>query len=508
MNSPEPTRHLPKSSNKSLSDLVAAGVSWGVGGALLYQLAALVVQTALTHFLDKAEYGTYAKAFSILTFATLLQHLGFNEILLRRRKRFRSWLSPIFWLALTMGVVGSLVLLAVAWPLSQLYDDPDLAKLLLLGAPLPIARSLTIIPSAVLVEAMRFRAHYGLMLLGGLGTSLLTLGLAMSGFGPSAFIVATLVAEQCALIGLWKLARIGPIAPYRPSRCRVILKDLRFVFGANFSRWLRAGTDPLVLGTFASSSTVGLYFFAQSLALQIPRVMSLNLAGALLPALNRLDGARQTEAFLQASRVVMLLGAPVCVGLAVISPLFVRVFLNIETWGELPAVLSVLALGTVFRLLEEPTNSLIAAQGRFRLRFRLSIVSAVIYLVALSLGAATARAEFAAAAGALFYVVFGPVLLWIACGANLASIHACVSMFLFPLTIALASIVPWISLHQLCPGTGLVRDACVLCATILGAAISYFWSLNVLRPAGWSELIKRAAAMAPGSLKYAVLRFG
>ena len=42
----------------SLADRTASGVIWGAGGAIVYQLFALFVQTALTYLLSKAQYGS------------------------------------------------------------------------------------------------------------------------------------------------------------------------------------------------------------------------------------------------------------------------------------------------------------------------------------------------------------------------------------------------------------------------------------------------------------------
>src|SRR5262249_24637550 len=179
----------------------------------------------------------------------------------------------------------------------------------------------------------------------------------------------TLLAEPIYLLVMWRISGARVRGGPRPARWLVLARDLRFVFGSNVARWIRTSIDPLILGLFASASVVGVYFFAQIMVVQIIRVVTLNLSGVLLPALNQLsqDPQRQTGAFLRAARALTLIGAPLCIGLGATGPLFVRVFLDADKWSALPPVLGVLSAGMLFRLADEPIQALISAQGRFQL---------------------------------------------------------------------------------------------------------------------------------------------
>lgn len=501
----------PGNAQPSMRQQVATGMIWGVGGALFYQLVALFVQTALTYFLTKDDYGSYAKAFALLSFAMLVQQLGFNEVLLRKRERLRRWLGSAFWLAVVLGSVGSLCLLAVAVPIGAFYDDPELTRLLTLAAPLPLVRAFCIVPSAVLVADMRFRVHYGLMLLNALAISLLTLILASQGCGAPSFPVAMLIAEPMTALVIWRSARPKLVTRWHSrrgrrllmARWRSLLGDLRFTLGGNLSRWLRSGTDALFLGAFAAPAVVGVYFFAQSLVVQIVRVITLNLSGVLLPALNRLgdDPQRQTQAFMQAARALMFVGAPLCIGLGAIGPLFVRVFLDADKWHDLPPVLAVLAGGVVFRLLDEPVNALIAAQGRFRLGFRVSIVAGVSYTLICFLGASTGTALGTAIAVAVFLSCAGPAILFLATRGTGGKPAAAIGVFAIPAALSCVGILPWLLLDALVPAAGRTRDISVLIATVAGAALTYFALACLVRPQGWSQLLERVQAMMPQRLR-------
>ena len=494
----------------SLAKRTATGFMFSTGGSLFYQGLALFVQTTLTYLISKAQYGTYGKAFAILSLTMLMQQAGFNEILLRRASKLRLWGSVAFWCALFLGCVGSLLLIVLAYPLRRLYNDEALTVLLLMAAPVPLVRSLLVLPSAELIEGMRFRAHYGLLTLNGIMTSLVTLLLAWMGLGEKSFIAAMLLVEPIYVFTLWRVAKSRVRTGPRPSRWPALINDLRFTFGANAARTVRTSVDPLVLGLFASPAVVGLYFFAQSMVAQIIRVITLNLSSVLLPALNKIahDPARQTAAFLRAARAITLIGAPCCVGLGAVAPLFVRIFLDAHKWSALPLVLGILTLGVVFRLLDEPAQSLLCAQGRFRLGFRMALITGIAYIAVSTIGAWGGNPLRMSLATAIYYVLAGPVVLAVSIREGGGTYKDALRVFGIPFAIAVAAISPWLLLDGWAPGQGRVRDAVILAGTIGGSCLTYLCLCRIIQPAGWGELVQRIEDLAPSGLKRTVAAVG
>ena len=483
----------------SLTEQTSRGMLWGVGGAVIYQGYSLIVQTALTYLLTKAQFGAYGKAFALVSFSMLLQQMGFTEVLLRRRGRLQLWRSQVTWFALALGVFGSLLLAVAAYPAARVYQDPRLAGLILLTAPLPIIRSLVVFPVLDLMQGIRFVRYYSLLTATALFTLTLTWVLALIGFGERSFVLSTLVAETGFAFILWRMTRMRLDSRPRPAAWIALGGRLRFVLGANVARWVRLSIDPLILGLFATPSSVGVYFFGQSMVGQIVRVVTLNLSSILLPALNKIenDPARQTGAFLRACRVLGLVGIPMCVGLGVVAELFVRVFLDYQKWHALPGVISALAVGTAFRLLDEPTQSLLSAQGRFRTGFWVSVAGAAAYMVVCTAGSIGGDPLRAAIAVAVYGVVWGPAVLTIAIRAGGGSLADSLRVYLVPFSLAVFAIGPWRLLDSSLPGAGRARDALVLAAEILGAISTYAAVCHWLRPSGWPELMERLQAMLP-----------
>ena len=67
---------------------------------------------------------------------------------MQRPRRFRYWATPAFWLRLTMGVVGSAVMLLLAPIAAWAYGQPILIGLIAVSAiALPI-QALQVVPEA------------------------------------------------------------------------------------------------------------------------------------------------------------------------------------------------------------------------------------------------------------------------------------------------------------------------------------------------------------------------
>jgi O-antigen/teichoic acid export membrane protein len=493
----------PPTGAASLTERASAGMAWGAGAALAFQAVAVVVQVLLTYLLSKPQYGIYGIAAAVLTLTGLLQQVGLSEVLQHRRTAIHLWVNPAVWLSALLGACGALVLAAAAMPMARLYGSGTLGWLLLLMTPVPLVRSLGVVPQGLLVNAMRFRVYYGLMLGAGVTNSLLVLAFAGAGLGVYSFAAAMLVAEPLYTLALWRATRPRVRRGPQLTRWRYLLGDLGLVFGSNAARWARSASDALVLGIIAGPAATGTYVFAMSMAVQVVRVVTLNLASALLPALTRLqaDPQRGVAAFLRAARALMFIGAPMCVGLAASSRLFVNAFLDAEKWHDLPPVLSLLALGVTFRLLEEPMQSLLVAQGRFRTAFRVSLAAVLLFVVAVSLGALRGGALGAAAAVALFHLVTGPTQLLVACRPGGLRPLAALRVYLEPVLLSALAIGPWYLLVRSLPVTSRAGNALELAGLIVASGLTYAALATVLRSAAWRELLERAEGLAPARLR-------
>src|SRR5262245_54010512 len=87
----------------------ARGLAYLFAGASASKVVNFGAQIALTYLLSQSDFGVVSLAYTITALIQVIEQAGVGDVLLRR-KRFRLWSAPSFWLALAFGVVSCLLI--------------------------------------------------------------------------------------------------------------------------------------------------------------------------------------------------------------------------------------------------------------------------------------------------------------------------------------------------------------------------------------------------------------
>jgi len=494
----------------SLTHQAARGVAWGLVMSIAERAISIIVQVALTYILLKEDFGVWALAMPMLNLVSIFQQCGIREVLMRRRDRVHLWVNPAIWMSGALGLVGTVVLLLAAVPMARMYQNPALATVVALLALTPLARGLCVVPDALMFDALRFRATATLYAGASMAANLLYLIFAFLGMGASSFALGLPLVETARGAVLWRMMRPRMKRTPELRRWRYMVGDSSLVFGSNLAKWGRGYADYLILGFFATEAMVGVYFFAFSLCIQSFRMVTLNLASVLLPTLNRLrdDPPRQVNAFLRAARAMMFIGTPMCLGIGVIAAPFMRGLLDSGKWAALPAILQVVSVGMCFRLLDEPAQSLMNAQGRFRGFFGFSVWSAAAFIAAITAGAllgarvgSVGPTMGTALAAAAYSMVAGPWLIWLAIRRGGGTLVDTARVFAVPVVLMVMASAPAMVLERVLPSGGRAREIAAMAGMVALTGLLYAGFATALRLPEWRELLERIEAMAPARAK-------
>ena len=396
-------------------------------------------QVILAWLLVPADWGLIGLAYTVTAFAALIQQAGLREILIHRHEHFERWANAAFWMSLALGCLGAAVMAAAAPLAAWMYEEPQLVGLVLvLAATAPIS-GLDIVPDARLTSEMRFRYLAVVKWVNAVGTMGLSILFATLGFGPYSFVLPVPIVTVVRLVLLWSATR--PPIRLRPQlrRWKYLVNDSFMLLLAGFFVMLTWQGDYIVLGILHDAKTVGIYFFAFNLSIQTMQVFTSNLTGVLFPALSRLqqDPQHQTRAFLKATRLLAVIGLPFCLLQAALAGPGISMLFN-SWWYPAIRVLQLLSIGMAVRIVASPGGSLIQAQGRFGVYTLTNAINAAFFigLVALGawagdrlppervsqfppilryfLGTELAAAVLVALAVMIYFIVIGPIFLYVA----------------------------------------------------------------------------------------------
>lgn len=350
-----------------LGATVARGALWTIGAAGANKVVTLGGQFALAWLLVPEDFGVAAMALSVGALTTVLSsyHLGF--VLIQRRVRIRENAGQVFWLALALGMTAG-ILLAFLAPLgARILGEPRVVPLILVVAVASPVQAFSVVFSAALSQDLRFRA----ISLTNFGSGLLYTGLAvvLAATGSGAMALVLPILAQAIYSAIVMRALTGPVVLGRPlpRRWPTFLAPAFLLMVSTAFEAIRTQGTPLVIGAIHGPSVTGLFSWGFAMATQAVFLVAASLMGVFFPSLAKLneEPRRQAQAFLRASRMLLLITGFVCSLQFLAAPWFVETLFE-PKWHASVTVVRTASLGLLFQPMAVLTTALLLARERNR----------------------------------------------------------------------------------------------------------------------------------------------
>ena len=379
---------------KSLAHETTRGTLWTsaatYGGKALIFFSTII----LAQFLSTEDFGLVAIALSVIAFLEVFQDLGIGSAVIYADDE--SAMHTGFWL----GLVISLLLFGFTWftaPLiSRLFEEPAATAVLrTLGFSFPLF-ALRNIHEAVLKRRLQFERRFWPELAQTFGKGLLSIGLAIMGFGVWSLVWGQLGGAALAVLAYWK------ITPWRP-RLRLETQAMRGLLSyglglvmVNILAVALAQLDYVFIARYFDTDQLGIY----RLAFQIPDLLLMQfcvvIAQVMFPVYTRMrdDAAALAQGFLATTRYVALITVPLGLGVALVSGPFVYAILPAR-WEPAIPVLQAIAIYALLLSLSFNAGDVYKAQGRQIILVwlslaRLAILAPALWWAATAFGTITA----------------------------------------------------------------------------------------------------------------------
>lgn len=463
------------------------GTSWLLVQNIGSRVISFGSQIILARLLAPSDFGNIGLALTITTLASVIANFGVDDVLLQRQKTLDYWASSGFVASLVLGLLSFLGVAMAAPLFAAMYHSHILLSLLpLMAVAMPLT-ALSTVPMAKLRADLNFRLIATYMTAELAGTQLLTIGLAVWGFGVYSFAIPMPVMALVRAIAFWLIAkpRLGRI---RFKQLRMMSSNSAAVFGTKILTAAVSQGDYFVLGLFATKSVVGAYFFAFRLAIQPVQLLAGNLSNVLFPVLSHLknEPERQKSAAIKASRVLAFIVMPYCfLQAAVARPLLTLVF-GVKWQAAIPLV-EILSVGLAFDAVSWVAGALLQARGEFRRSLIYSCVFFPVFFVMVTAGALYFSGIGVAFAVSGFYIAFAPVYSYRVFRKVGVSLKEISTIYVPPVIFATISATAAILSERWTPGGNLVK---ALAVGIVGSAL-YLGLLYLFAPAILQQLLER-----------------
>lgn len=352
----------------ALGRTVGRGMVFSLGSTLFQRVASLAAQWALGLLLMPDQFGVFALATSFAMLAQVFQDAGVRWLLIQRASEWRELVGPVFWMGTAINL-GLAALLAAASPLSAvIYGDQRVAWNVLVIA-LSIALSS---PMTVLTAKLSIDLRFGRIALIQVGSAVIryagAVGFALAGFGALSFVLPLPLIAVFEGAAAWYSTRESPWRERAEARrWPEFLHKVKWILVVTLAAGVVNLGTYMAAGLFVTKAVLGVYYFAYMIVAQLGSALANNLHNVLFPTLQKFaeQTPRLRDAVLRAMRVLMLVAAPSCLGLA---PLFrpLESLLWGGKWSGASSSVQVLAAAFPFYAVMQVVTASQVSRGMFK----------------------------------------------------------------------------------------------------------------------------------------------
>jgi O-antigen/teichoic acid export membrane protein len=367
--------------------VLAKGVAWiGVfrwSAQLLSWAAFLVVIRAIS----PEDYGIAGLSLALVTVVTVVCELGLGTAVIAIPRLSERQTAQLNFLAVAMAVCAAAAFFLVSPLVAAYYREEKLADVFRVLSFVFIAEGMRVVPMAILAKELKYRVTAGLDFFRAIVTSLVVLGLALTGGGYWALIIGNIAGAVLAT--LWVCTKHPQSFAWpRAEDLKQPLRIGRDIVVGRLAWVLYRNSDFFVAGRVLGTIQLGQYTAAWNFASLPGEKLGNVLTAATQPffAAVQQDLDKLRHYFVRSTQMLALVLLPVLVGLLLVADLAVPLILG-EQWLPSIRTLQYLLLFAALSCVVTPVSQILNVTGRTRISMLSSILALIVLPPAFALGA-------------------------------------------------------------------------------------------------------------------------
>jgi len=400
----------------------------------------MVSIAVLGRILEPSDYGLVTMVTAVTGVLTLFRDFGLSNATVQSSQITNEQISALFWINIWVGLVMSLLALAVTPVLVAVYGEPRLKWISIALAGSFLINALSVQHSALLRREMRF-VVLTLIEVMSLAISIIAgIAAAMSGYGYWALVVMALSAPLVYMIGVWWAV---PWVPGRPARNVGVRAMVQFGVTTTVNSlvmYVAYNFEKFLVGRFLGADALGIY----GRAYQLISIPNENFTGAIgevaFSALSRVqdDRERLDRYFLNGYRMVLTLCVPVTLLCGFFAEEIVTVVIGEKWMAAVPSFRLLAPTILVFAMLN-PLSWYLMSTGQAKRSLGIALMIAPVVIAGYALGLAYGINGVAVGYSIAMLLCLVPCMYWVVQGSAL-SVRALLSVLWRPLFASLLAI--------------------------------------------------------------------
>lgn len=365
-------------SSDNLSQRVVYGAAFTFLGIAIRTGVTIGSMAVLARLLTPADFGHIAMATMVTELAALFSNFGFGSILIQRARLSRLQIDTMFWAALLLGVVLSVVVFGLSFVSQLVFDNALVGELLRVLCIVFIFEELAVVPRSLLARLMLFRADFAVQAVMILLRAGVSVALALHGAGVWSLVAGSIAGVVVQTVLYLIVGGYWPRLRFSAAFLRATWRTNSSYFGSGLLFYLDSNLDLMLIGRALGASSLGIYQNARSLTQEINARMAQPLQRVLFPAFSQVQNEPQRfrDGITRSARLLTFALTPVGFGLAAVANEIVPLLYG-NQWLEMVPVLQIFALSSGLTIASTINASIFNAKNRVDLAFKLYLANVI-----------------------------------------------------------------------------------------------------------------------------------
>lgn len=372
---------------KDLKQKVLSGLGWSVGARFFARSITWIITIVVIRLLNPQDYGLMAMAGVFIAFLTMLNELGLGVVLIQRPDLCKHTLRQIFGLLVIVNSFLFLFVLALAPFAAGFFDEQRIVPIMRFLSAQFLITSFAVIPRSLIVRDMLFKEKSLVDLVSAIMSSLITLLLALKGWGVWSLVWGTLTLNLCLSIGFNIIRPYFCMPLFSFKGIKEIISFGGYVTITQLFWFFYTQIDVFIVGKLLGKQMLGFYSVGATLSSLPMEKVSGIINQVAFPAFASIqtDIRQVASHFQKAIRMMAFIAFPILWGISSIAPEIVRLFLG-EKWLSAIMPFQILSLVIPVRMLSNLMNPALVGIGHPKTHFLNVLTASIVMPIGILIG--------------------------------------------------------------------------------------------------------------------------
>ena len=350
------------------------------------QLIQFGISIILARLLLPKDFGLIAILYVFINLSNTLINSGFGQALVQKKAATFIDECSIFYFNFFIALFTVFCLFLFAPSIAEFFDEPKLTKMTRVLSLALIFNSLGLVQRTLLAKNIDFKTQLKVSLLSIIISALLSISMALNGFGVWSLIGLYLCKDLFNTVFVWFFSSWRPSLIFSMISLKSMFSFGSRLFLVSLLNSVFGNIYQLIIGKFFSTSTLGFYSRADTLYKYPVTLLSGVVSQVTFPVFSKIqdDKQRLKTAVQKSLKTIVLITFPLMVGLVIVAHPLVEVLLT-KKWLPSVSYLQLLCvIGMIYPISVLNLNAL-NAQGRSDLFLKIDIINKILILIIVSI---------------------------------------------------------------------------------------------------------------------------